>query len=117
MCAMVTAPKSLFNRGRVLLHGLIYTDTGNVLPPLRWTRQAARFANDLLGQPLCSADELARRQADLLAADLAVQEERSSQGQGQASASRREAAPVVLYITDQDMRTRKKIEDILKGRE
>ena len=35
----------------------------------------------------------------------------------QLRAQGREAAPVVLYVTDQDMRTRKKIEEILKGRD
>src|SRR5688572_11319240 len=103
----------LVDRGRVLLHGLVYTDTGNRLPPLRWTRHALRFANDLLGRPICSQDELAKRQAELRAAEAAVHEEQS----GGEEPARREAAPVVLYITDQDMRTRKKLEDILKGRD
>jgi glutaredoxin len=107
--------KGLVNRGRVLLHGLVYNETGNALPPLRWTRQALRFANDLAGSPLCSADELARQETELRAAEDAVQAERTP---GAATApARREPAPVVLYITDQDQRTRKKIEEILKGRD
>lgn len=105
----------LVDRGRVLLHGLVYTDSGNRLPPLRWTRQALRFANDLLGRPICSQDELAKRQADLQAAEDAVREEQT--GSPTTTTTRREAAPVVLYVTDQDMRTRKKVEDILKGRD
>jgi hypothetical protein len=104
----------LVDRGRVLLHGLVYTDSGNRLPPLRWTRHALRFANDLLGRPICSQDELAKRQADLQEAEAAVREEQA----GSSDAPRKkEAAPVVLYITDQDMRTRKKIEEIFKGRD
>ena len=31
--------------------------------------------------------------------------------------ARREPAPVVLYITDQDLRTKKKLEEVLKGRD
>jgi glutaredoxin-related protein len=102
----------LVDRGRVLLHGLVYTDSGNRLPPLRWTRQALRFANDLLGRPICSQDELAKRQADLQAAEAAVNEEKAGSVE-----TRKEAAPVVLYITDQDTRTHKKVEEILKGRD
>ncbi len=107
--------KDILNRGRVLLHGLVYSDTGNVVPPLRWTRQALRFANDLSGQPLISADELARREAELRSLEEAVQTQRSDAAA--AKPAKREAAPVVLYITDQDQRTRKKIEEILKGRD
>ena len=103
----------IVDRGRVFLHGPVYTDNGNCVPPVRWTRQALRFTNDLLGRPICSEDELRRRQSDLTAAEAAVQEERSEHGE----TARREAAPVVLYITDQDMRTKKKIEDIFRGRE
>lgn len=110
----MTMDKSdLVDRGRVLLHGLVYNDFGDRLPPLRWSRQALRFANDLLGRPLCSQEELARRQADVAAAEAALREEQSV---GSESA-KREAAPVVLYVTDQDPRTRKKVEDILKGRD
>lgn len=105
----------LVDRGRVLLHGLVYTDTGNRLPPLRWTRQALRFANDLLGRPICSEDELAKRHSAVQDAEAALREEQV--GGATATAPRREAAPVVLYVTDQDMRTRKKLEDILKGRD
>jgi glutaredoxin-related protein len=110
---MPTPPKDLVDRGRVLLHGLVYADKGNAIPPLRWTRQALRFANDLAGRPLCSAEELQRRQDELRQAEEAVLAERQSPN----AATRREAAPVVLYVTDQDQRTRKKIEDILKGRD
>ena len=109
----------LVDRGRVLLHGLVYNETGNVVPPVRWTRSALRFANDLLGRPICSQEELARRHADLNAAETALSDEQggSAGSSGTATTARREAAPVVLYVTDQDMRTRKKLEDILKGRD
>lgn len=110
---MVTPPKDLVDRGRVLAYELVYSDSGNALPPLRWTRHALRFFNDLCGQPLCSADKLARRQADLAAAEKAIRDE----GISRAASPRREAAPVVLYVTDQDYRSRKKLEDILKGRD
>lgn len=104
--------KDVLDRGRVLLHGAIYDERGNAVPPLRWTRQALRFANDLLGQPLCSAAELARREQVIAEAQARVAEERHG-----SQAPTREAAPVALYITDQDHRTPKKIEDIFKGRD
>jgi hypothetical protein len=110
---MAIFPKDLVDRGRVLLHGAIYAESGNRLPPIRYTRGLLRFANDLAGRPLCSADELQRRHDALRAAEEAVHAERSAP----AAKAHREAAPVVLYVTDQDLRTRKKIEDILKGRE
>jgi glutaredoxin-related protein len=110
---MTMDPKQLVDRSRVLLHTLVYDQTGDRLPPLRWTRQALRFANDIVGRPLCSADELAARHADLRAAEEALRDTQ----QATPSQPRREPAPVVLYITDQDMRTRKKIEEILKGRD
>lgn len=105
--------KDVMDRGRVLLHGAVYDEKGNGLPPLRWAKNALRFANDLAGRPLCSAEELARRQQAMAAAEAAVAAERA----GQASAGPREAAPVALYVTDQDQRTRKKIEEIFKGRD
>lgn len=104
--------KDLLGRGRVLLHSALVAETGNRVPPVRWTRQALRFANDLLGQPLCSQQELQRREQALAAAAQRVAEEQRS-----VSASPREAAPVALYVTDQDHRTPKKIEDIFKGRD
>lgn len=104
--------KDVIDRGRVLLHGALYAETGNRLPPLRWTRQALRLANELLGQPLCSQDELARREQAIAQAEQRVAEERQG-----SQTSRREAAPVALYVTDQDHRTPKKIEDIFKGRD
>jgi glutaredoxin-related protein len=106
----------LLRRSRVLLHGVLASDKGDSLPPLRWTRQALRFCNDLAGRPLCSQDELTRRDAEreALAAEVAA----GRAGRGEAAApSRRDAAPVVLYVTDQDLRTKKKLEEILKGRD
>jgi glutaredoxin len=67
----------------------------------------------MAGRPLCSAEELAAREADLHAAKQALQEDQ----QTATTKPRREPAPVVLYITDQDMRTKKKLEEILKGRD
>lgn len=101
-------------RGRVLLHDLLESKRADRLPPWRWTRSALLFVNDLAGRPLCSQQELERLETER--AELKKQAEAEQAGQ-QAATAKREAAPVVLYVTDQDFRTRKKIEDILKGRD
>ena len=101
-------------RGRVLLHDLLESKRADRLPPWRWTRAALLFVNDLAGRPLCSQQELERLETER--AELKKQAEAEQAGQ-QAATAKREAAPVVLYVTDQDFRTRKKIEDILKGRD
>lgn len=106
----------VLRRGRVLLHGILASERGDRLPPLRWTRHALAFVNDLAGRPLCSQEELTRRDtehATLVAEVAAVAAGKSAP----AAPARREAAPVILYVTDQDMRTKKKVEEILKGRD
>jgi glutaredoxin len=108
--------EDVLRRGRVLLHGVLSSEKGDRLPPLRWTRHALSFVNDLAGRPLCSEEELARREAERTA--LVTEVAAVAAGKASATANaRREAAPVILYITDQDMRTKKKLEEILKGRD
>lgn len=100
---------------RVFLHSLLESQRGDRLPPLRWTRRAASFVNDLAGRPLCSAQELSRREQELREAE--ERRARAQENTGNGAAAKREPAPVVLYVTDQDPRTRKKMEEILKGRD
>lgn len=106
----------LLRQGRVLLHDVLASEKGDRLPPLRWMRHALSFCNDLAGRPLCSEEELARRDTEraALAAEVAAQH---SGKDGPPTPARREPAPVVLYITDQDLRTKKKLEEVLKGRD
>ena len=105
----------VLRRGRVLLHGVLASEKGDRLPPLRWTRHALSFFNDLAGRPLCSEAELAQRETERAA--LAAEVATVRAGKESPAPARREAAPVILYITDQDMRTKKKLEEILKGRD
>ena len=56
--------EELLRHGRVLLHGVLASERGDRLPPLRWMRHALSFCNDLAGRPLCSEEELARREAE-----------------------------------------------------
>jgi len=105
----------LLRQGRVLLHDVLASERGDRLPPLRWMRHALSFCNDLAGRPLCSEQELDRRQTERAAIAAEVAAQRA--GKGQPTPARREPAPVVLYVTDQDMRTKKKLEEVLKGRD
>src|SRR5262249_31151528 len=65
-------------------------------------RQVLGTANDLVGKPLCSADELRRRRGEELTP---------------SAAAKREPAPVMLYFDGKDHRTKKKMEELLKGKE
>lgn len=99
------------DQARVLLHDLLTSPRGDGLRPVRALRQALSAANDLLGRPLCSQEELAARAQRIADAEAALQARAST------TPARREAAPVVVYVDDQDLRTRKKIEEVLKARD
>lgn len=71
------------------------------MAPLRVAREVLGTANDLVGRPFCTSDELAERQR-AVRADL-----------GPAS---REPAPVVVYFDGKDHRTKVKVEELLRGR-
>src|SRR5579883_2327358 len=104
--------KEASNRARGLLHSILTSEKGNDLRPVRAARRALSLANDLAGRPLRPTEEIQRRQQEI--ADAAAELERARGGHAK---SRREAAPVVVYTTDQDHRTPQKIADILRGRE
>ena len=67
---------------------------------------------DLLGRPLASSAELDRRDEESQRLDALAEKAR----RGEGAVAKKEAAPVVLYVTDQFVRERKRIEDVLKGR-
>src|SRR4029079_3819806 len=48
---------------RTLLHQAITSPRGDSVAPIRVSKQIAKDLNDLLHQPLCSPDELAKREA------------------------------------------------------
>jgi glutaredoxin len=107
-------PNKALGRARVLLHGVLSSERGNALPPLRLARRAVSFVNDLAGRPLCSEEELQQRQERLTTAEAALRD--GAAGKAPAAA-RREPAPVVVYMTDADHRTPKKIGEVLKARD
>ena len=54
----------LLRQSRTLLYRVLTSERGDRLPPLRWTRHVLAFCNDLAGRPLCSEQELDRREAE-----------------------------------------------------
>jgi glutaredoxin len=88
---------------RVLVADALVSERGNQWKPVRLLREALGTANDLVGRPFCTTEELAARRRDPAAAAPA--------------ATRREAAPVMLYFDGKDHRTKKKMEEVLRARE
>ena len=75
---------------------------GNQWRPVRLLREVLGTANDLAGcRPFCSQAELDQRRGIVHA----------------EAAEKREAAPVMLYFDGKDHRTKKKMEELLRGRE
>jgi hypothetical protein len=98
---------------RSSLHRVISTKAGDGLAPIRVQKDLARRVNTLLGEPLCSKDELARRRAG-----RARLEELKSAPRGAApDATPREAAPVVVYFErDRNARLLGRIRETLESR-
>jgi glutaredoxin len=93
----------LLDKVRAWVGDALSSKLGEHYKPVRMAREALATANDLLGRPFRTSDELAARKA--------------ANGHGDGHASKREAAPVMVYFDGKDHRTRKKIEELLKGRE
>jgi hypothetical protein len=92
---------------RTLLHRAITTETGESLAVVRVPKEIARTVNDLLGEPLCSRDELLRRRA-------AVRRLDELRRGPKTNARKREAAPVMVYLErDRNARELQKIKDVL----
>ena len=109
---MNKAALEILRRGKTLAYSAMTSETGNFLPPVRYAKKAVGFVNDLLGRPLASSAELDRRDEESQRLDALAEKAR----RGEGAVAKKEAAPVVLYVTDQFVRGRKRIEDVLKGR-
>jgi glutaredoxin len=88
---------------RTAVHDVLNSERADGLKPMRILREMLGTANDLVGRPFCSQAELDERRAAQAASD--------------APATKREAAPVMLYFDGKDHRTKKKIEELLKGKD
>ncbi len=93
----------LLDNVRVWVGDVLASKVGEQYKPVRMVREVLATANDLVGRPFVTTAELAARQ--------------NGNGNGNGHAAKREAAPVMVYFDGKDHRTRKKIEELLKGRE
>ena len=95
---------------RATLHRLIETPRGDALAVVRVPKILVRNLNDLLGNPLCSVEELGRRRA--AAARLSSLKSKSH---GQSVG--REPAPVVVYFEkDRNQRLVERVRELLDAR-
>lgn len=95
---------------RTVLHRAITTPAGDFLPPVRVQKDLARRLNTLLGSPLCSKDDLAKRRA----AALKLTDLRKS---GAKDEKKREPAPVTVYFEkDRNARLLERMEEALKAK-
>jgi glutaredoxin-related protein len=95
---------------RALAFGALSSTAGENVRPVRVVRSFLATANDLVGRPLAPAEELAARRA-------AAAPPAPAAASKSAAAPAREAAPVVVYFDGRDHRTKRKIEELLKGRD
>ena len=91
------------DRVRTLVAGALASESGNQYKPIRVMREVLGTANDLVGRPFCTAEELAERRGENLAPESAPMA--------------REAAPVRLYVDGKDQRSKKKIVELLQARD
>jgi glutaredoxin len=92
--------QALTEKLRVIVHRGMQ-ETGNEGPVLKRVREVANTVNDLLGKPIHGADA---------GGGLTVVP-------GPATPAAPVQAPVVLYFDGKDHRTKKKIEELLRGRD
>ena len=86
---------------RIKLNDVLSSQIGNQFKPVRVLKEVLGTANDLVGRPLCSREELDERRG--------IEREEATE--------QREAAPVMLYFDGKDHRTKKKMEEILRAKE
>src|SRR3954466_585902 len=99
----------MFDSIRTLLHKAITTPRGDSLAPIRLPKQMAKGLNELLGEPICSPEELEKRRAEEKA-----RVERILHPQGSV---KREAAPVVVYFEkDRNARELVRVNEVLGAR-
>ena len=90
------------DRLRTAVHEALASNRGDDLRAVKLLREVLGTANDLAGRPFCTQAEL---------------QERRGGGPRNGSAVRREPAPVMLYFDGKDHRTKKKMEELLAGKE
>jgi glutaredoxin len=101
----------VLGRIRTKLHGIIDNPRGDAIAAVRVPKMFARRVNDLLGSPLCSAEDLEKRRAALAKLE-------SLRGAAAPVTVKREAAPVVVYFEkDRNQRLIERVQELLASRE
>lgn len=90
----------MLTRLRDTAYRAISSARGDTVAPLRWAKGALRYANDVTGRPLATAEELARREAFEAA-------------RAAAAPAASEQAPIVVYHLDKHARELGKITQLL----
>jgi glutaredoxin len=99
----------MFDSIRTLLHKAITTPKGDSLAPIRLPKQMAKGLNELLGEPICSPEELEKRRAE--------EKARIERILHPAGSVKREQAPVVVYFEkDRNARELVRVKEVLSGR-
>jgi glutaredoxin len=99
----------MFDSIRTLLHKAITTKAGDSLAPIRLPKQMAKGLNELLGEPLCSPEELEKRRVD--------EKARVERILNPTGTTTRAPAPVVVYFEkDRNARELVKVKEVLGGR-
>jgi len=99
----------MLDRVRASLHRVLTTPVGDGLLAVRLPKDLARRVNVVLGEPIASAEEIARRRA----ARAKLEDLRAGRGGSNASTPR-EAAPVMVYFEkDRNHRMLERIKDLL----
>lgn len=96
----------MFDSLRTLLHRAITTPVGDSLSPIRVPKKMAKGLNELLGEPLCSAETLEKRRAE--------EQARAERILRPVTSTRREPVPVMIYLEkDRNARELTRIEEVL----
>jgi len=96
----------MFDSIRTLLHRAITTPRGDALAPLRLPKQAARGLNELLGEPLCSAETLEKRRLE--------EQQRTERLLHPVSTTRRAPTAVTIYFEkDRNARELTRVSEVL----
>jgi glutaredoxin len=99
---------------RTSLHRVLTTPVGDGFFPVRVPKDLARRVNVVLGQPICSKDELERRRTG--AARLTKLKADAAAGV-KSAAPAREAAPVIIYFEkDRNARLFGRMKDVLEAK-
>ncbi len=86
---------------RTTVHDVLTSDRGDRYRPVKLLREVLGTANDLVGRPFCAQTELDERRSTI----------------HRTGSNKREPAPVMLYFDGKDHRSKKKMEELLTGKD